>query len=147
MLCCIFSSTLVHSNLLFSWNVSHIFGGTVPVSPRDRPPIWMSVRLPPSPSHISRSPLVPASVRLPLAWFESAQQTLPLFRLRNVPPLALTKSDCTVTSQAPEPADWLATGSVAGEWKRRVCVCVRVSVGRCGVGVICGGRADGNRRD
>lgn len=44
-----------------------------------------------------------------------------------MPPLALTKSDCTVTSQAPEPADWLATGSVAGEWKRRACVCVCVS--------------------
>lgn len=35
-----------------------------------------------------------------------------------MPRLALTKSDCTVTSLAPEPADWPSPGAQAGEWER-----------------------------
>lgn len=35
-----------------------------------------------------------------------------------MPRLALTKSDCTVTSPPPEPADWPTPGAQAGEWER-----------------------------
>lgn len=40
---------------------------------------------------------------------------LSLLGLNNIPWLACTKFDCTVTSEAPEPADWLLLG--AGGWE------------------------------
>lgn len=51
-----------------------------------------------------------------LVWISPADSLF--FGLSNMPWLAHTKSDCTVTSHAPELADWLTMGAEAGEWKR-----------------------------
>lgn len=79
-----------------------------------------------------------SSSHLPLSglvWISPADS---LFGLSNMSWLAKTKSDWTVTSQAPEPSDWLTLGADAGEWGK---------IGGGGYAERGGGRADGKWRD
>lgn len=54
-----------------------------------------------------------------LAWFESAQPTVSFFGPGNVPGLAYTETNCTVTSH--ETVYWLTPGMEAGESDMGVC--------------------------